>query len=66
MNEILYYDCFAGISGDMNLAALIDLGVDTKYLINELKKLGIDEFELKHHKRYQARYKWYTCGCDNQ
>jgi pyridinium-3,5-bisthiocarboxylic acid mononucleotide nickel chelatase len=50
MNEILYYDCFAGISGDMNLAALIDLGVDTKYLLGELKKLEIDEFEVKYQK----------------
>jgi len=50
MNGILYYDCFAGISGDMNLAALIDLGVDSKYLLKELKKLGIDEFELKEQK----------------
>jgi len=47
MNRILFYDCFAGISGDMNLAALIDLGVDPAYLFNELKKLGVDEFEIK-------------------
>jgi pyridinium-3,5-bisthiocarboxylic acid mononucleotide nickel chelatase len=43
----LFYDCFAGISGDMNLAALIDLGVDPNYLKSELKKLGIDGYEIK-------------------
>ena len=45
--KILYYDCFAGISGDMNLAALIDLGVSPEYLRAELAKLAInDEFHL--------------------
>jgi pyridinium-3,5-bisthiocarboxylic acid mononucleotide nickel chelatase len=46
--KILYYDCFMGISGDMNLAALIDLGVDKQHLTSELKKLKInDEYELQ-------------------
>jgi len=45
--KILYYDCFAGISGDMNLGALIDLGVDQKYLLAELKKLNIGQVTIK-------------------
>lgn len=45
--KILYYDCFSGISGDMNLGALIDIGVDKEYLIKELSKLNINhEYEL--------------------
>jgi len=43
----LYYDCFAGISGDMNLGAMIDLGVEVDYLKNELAKLNIDGFRLE-------------------
>ncbi len=45
--KILYYDCFAGISGDMNLGAMIDLGIDREYLINELKKLAIGGYEIE-------------------
>ncbi|GFK95310.1 hypothetical protein NNJEOMEG_03169 [Fundidesulfovibrio magnetotacticus] len=46
--NILYYDCFAGLSGDMNLAAMIGLGVDPDHLRAELSKLGLDhEFELR-------------------
>lgn len=43
---ILYYDCFSGISGDMNLAALIDLGVPVDYLQQELLKLPVDGYQL--------------------
>jgi len=44
----LYYDCFSGISGDMNLAAMLNLGVKESHLRTELAKLNIsDEFELK-------------------
>ncbi len=46
--RILYYDCFSGISGDMNLAAMMSLGVDENHLRSELSKLGLDdEFELQ-------------------
>ncbi|VAW24065.1 FIG099352: hypothetical protein [hydrothermal vent metagenome] len=45
--KILYYDCFAGISGDMNLGAMIDLGVDPDYLKAEFQKLNIEGFYLK-------------------
>src|SRR5665648_899969 len=45
--RILYYDCFAGISGDMNLGAMIDLGVDPGFLTAELQKLNIEGFHLE-------------------
>jgi uncharacterized protein (TIGR00299 family) protein len=48
--KILYYDCFAGISGDMNLGAMLDLGVDQKYLLKELGKLSVDSYKIKAYK----------------
>lgn len=47
MKKILFYDCFAGISGDMNLGALVDLGVDAGHLERELEKLNIEGFRLE-------------------
>jgi len=43
---IIYYNCFSGISGDMNLAAMIDLGVPAEHLRTELQKLDLDGYEL--------------------
>ena len=45
--KILYYDCFAGISGDMNLGAMIDLGVDPEFLREELRKIEIGAYEIR-------------------
>jgi len=44
--KVLFYDCFSGISGDMNLGAMIDLGVDANYLRSELEKLNLKGWEL--------------------
>ena len=50
--RVLYYDCFSGISGDMHLGALLDLGVEEDYLKRELSKLSLDaSFELVIQKR---------------
>ncbi len=45
--DTLYYECFSGISGDMNLGAMIDLGIDKDYLIGELKKLNLGGWEMR-------------------
>src|ERR1041384_556701 len=44
--KLLYLDCFAGISGDMFLGALIDLGVPEDALRAELAKLKLPGFTI--------------------
>src|SRR3989442_6080471 len=45
--KTLYFDCFSGISGDMTIGALLDLGLDFDYLKTELKKLPVEGYELR-------------------
>ncbi len=43
----LYFDCFSGISGDMCLGALLDLGeADESAFLLQMSKLGLDEYTL--------------------
>ena len=44
--KILYFDCFSGISGDMTLAALLDLGLPQEKLRLELGKLNMKNYDL--------------------
>ena len=49
--KILYLECYSGISGDMTVGALLDLGADAGYLREELRKLPVDGYELKFGRR---------------
>jgi len=42
----LYFDCFAGASGDMILGALVAAGVDARALQTQLAQLDVAEFEV--------------------
>lgn len=44
--KILYYDCFSGISGDMNLGAMLDLGVTPETLTEGLERLNLPGWRI--------------------
>jgi uncharacterized protein (TIGR00299 family) protein len=44
--KVLRFDSVGGASGDMILAALVGLGIDTKELHDQLESLGISDFEI--------------------
>ena len=46
-DNILYLECYSGISGDMTVASLIDLGVDLKYLKEALESVPIYGYTIK-------------------
>lgn len=46
MTVTLYLDCFAGISGDMTVGALLDLGIDSRALAEEYKKLALEGYRV--------------------
>ena len=47
MSKKLYLECYSGISGDMMVASLLDLGADEKVLKKGLNSLLVDGFQIK-------------------
>lgn len=46
-HRILFFECIGGVSGDMCLGALLDLGVPEAVLVRGLSRLGLDDqFEI--------------------
>ena len=43
---MLYFQCFSGISGDMTVAALLDLGADQKILLEGLQSLSLEGYHI--------------------
>ena len=46
MGKILYLECNSGISGDMTVGALLDLGADREVLERALGSLGVEGYHL--------------------
>ena len=47
MGKTLYLECYSGISGDMTVAALLDLGADRKVLEETLQSLPVNGFRTE-------------------
>ncbi len=58
--KVLYFDCFSGISGDMTLGALLDLGIDKTAFLNELEKLKVEGYSIE----INTKVKNGICGTD--
>lgn len=60
MSKLLYLEGAGGISGDMTVAALLELGADRDKLDAALRSLGIDGF----HYHISHRSSYSIAGCD--
>ncbi len=45
--RILYLECYSGISGDMTVASLLDLGGDTEVMLEGLKSLNVSGYRIE-------------------
>ena len=76
--KILYLDCASGISGDMTVGALLDLGASREKLVRALdslgvsgyhlhfgrtKKCGIDAYDFDVHLEEEEHHHDHECGC---
>lgn len=46
MSKTLYLECYSGISGDMTVGALLDLGADQALLEKQLKSLPVSGYDV--------------------
>ena len=58
MGKILYLECNSGISGDMTVGALLDLGADRHVLEHALESLGVGGYHLHYGRKN-------VCGLDS-
>ena len=47
MGRIAYFDCISGISGDMTLGALVDLGADVSAIESAVKSMGLPDLTIR-------------------
>ncbi len=47
MGQIAYFDCISGISGDMTLGALVDLGADIACIESAVRSMGLPELTIR-------------------
>ena len=47
MKKTMYLECQSGISGDMTVAALLDLGADEEVLKKALSSLPVSGFQIQ-------------------
>lgn len=45
--RVAYFNCFAGVSGDMIVGSLLDLGLTIDKLKSELEKIAVGDYEIK-------------------
>ncbi len=54
MGKTLYLECASGISGDMMVAALLDLGADRQALLDALARLPLEGFSVRVSRTFKA------------
>ena len=59
--KTLYLDIFSGISGDMFMGAMLDLGVELRQVEQELAKLSLGGFHLHAHSSSRESIKCVAC-----
>jgi uncharacterized protein (TIGR00299 family) protein len=47
MGQIAYFDCRSGISGDMTLGALVDLGADVEAIQSAVRSMGLPDLAIR-------------------